>query len=301
MAGGIFSAGVHDQRVEKPTGYGFVMQVGPGRNRVIASPRELPHASSHERPRLFVVVSLWCLRAGRDPLELRRYGRRVKVRPQSLKLLRLLVDGRRTTVPRDAIQAAIWGADVFVDVEQGVNHCIKELRAALRDDAESPRFIQTIPRQGYRFIAPVEAVAASPAPIAASGASAPVGQPAHRAAPAAWGWGLLTAALVLAALVVMAWRQSATGPASLDQATVAVLPFAVGNSESPPYLGVSIADAVIAGLARQGAITVRPLAAVMRYESSPVPAVEVAQALGVDMVVTGGDRAGRSRQPIASP
>ena len=72
-----------------------------------------------------------------DLLELRRNGRRIKIRPQSLKLLCLLVEQHGTTVSRDAIQAAMWGADVFVDVEQGVNHCIRELRAALRDDLTS--------------------------------------------------------------------------------------------------------------------------------------------------------------------
>ena len=221
-----------------------------------------------------------------DPPELRKSGRRIKVRPQSLKLLRLLVERHATTVPRDAIQAAIWGADVFVDVEQGVNHAVKELRAALRDDAESPRFIQTIPRQGYRFIAPVEAVATSPIPIATADMSAPVAQSKIRVSRTSWGWGLLTASIVLAAIAVVAFRPSSPAPATVEPATVAVLPFGV-DGQSPSYLGVSIADVLIAGLSRHQALTVRPLAAVMRYESSPPPAAEVAHALGVDIVVTG--------------
>ena len=57
-------------------------------------------------------------------------------------------------VSRDDLQRALWGGETFVDFEQGVNHAIRELRAALGDSAESPRFIQTLPRRGYRFIAP---------------------------------------------------------------------------------------------------------------------------------------------------
>jgi DNA-binding winged helix-turn-helix (wHTH) protein/TolB-like protein len=222
-----------------------------------------------------------------EPLELRKNGRRIKVRPQSLKLLRLLVERHGTTVPRDAIQAAIWSADVFVDVEQGVNHCIKELRAALRDDAESPRFIQTIPRQGYRFIAPVEAVSQSSdtgpvPPLVLPGAV----RAASRAGRAVWIWGALTAAIVGAAIAVIATRTQRPSRPSTTSLTVAVLPFGV-DGQTPPYLGLSFADAIIAGLARKGAVTVRPIAAVMRYESSPATVAEAAQALGVDFVVTG--------------
>ena len=177
-----------------------------------------------------------------DPPELRKSGRRIKVRPQSLKLLRLLVERHGTTVARDAIQAAIWGADVFVDVEQGVNHAVKELRAALRDDAESPRFIQTIPRQGYRFIAPVEAVATSPSTDRRGGRCPRRSLRSKiRASRTSWGWGLLTASIVLAAIAVVAFRPSSPAPATLEPATVAVLPFAV-DGQSPSYLGVSIAD-----------------------------------------------------------
>ena len=89
--------------------------------------------------------------------ELRRSGRPVRLRPQGLKLLTLLISRPREVIAREEIARFLWDADVFVDFEQGVNHIIKQLRAALRDDAESPRYIETLPRRGYRFIAPVEA------------------------------------------------------------------------------------------------------------------------------------------------
>lgn len=91
-----------------------------------------------------------------ESLELRKHGRLVRARPQALKLLRLLVARPQQLVLRDEIHKELWTADVFVDFEQGVNHCVKQLRAVLGDDADTPRFIQTLPRLGYRFIAPVE-------------------------------------------------------------------------------------------------------------------------------------------------
>ena len=90
--------------------------------------------------------------------QLRKAGRLVRLRPQGLKLLTLLVSRPREVVGREEIAKWLWDADVFVDVEQGVNHTIKQVRAALGDDAESPRYVETIPRRGYRFIAPVEVV-----------------------------------------------------------------------------------------------------------------------------------------------
>ena len=89
-------------------------------------------------------------------LELRKAQRPVRLRPQSLKVLRLLVSRPRQLISREEIHKELWGADVFVDFEQGVNHSVKQLRAALGDDADVPRYIETLPRRGYRFIAPVE-------------------------------------------------------------------------------------------------------------------------------------------------
>lgn len=222
-----------------------------------------------------------------EPLELRKNGRRIKVRPQSLKLLRLLVERHGTTVPRDAIQAAIWSADVFVDVEQGVNHCIKELRAALRDDAESPRFIQTIPRQGYRFIAPVEPAGRSHTAAADPPSVLPGPVPEQpRPGWAVWIWSALTATIVVGAIVLIATRTGIQPRPASASLSVAVLPFRV-DGQTPSYLGLSFADAVIAGLARKGTVTVRPTAAVTRYESAPAAVAEAAQALGVDFVVSG--------------
>jgi TolB-like protein/DNA-binding winged helix-turn-helix (wHTH) protein/Tfp pilus assembly protein PilF len=88
--------------------------------------------------------------------ELRRDGALIKLQPQPFKVLAFLAAQAGQVVTREEIQREIWGDETFVDYEQGVNFCIKRIRAALGDDAQSPRFIETLPRRGYRFIAPVE-------------------------------------------------------------------------------------------------------------------------------------------------
>jgi DNA-binding winged helix-turn-helix (wHTH) protein len=88
--------------------------------------------------------------------ELRRQGVLVKLPPQPFKLLTLLVARPGAIVTRDEIRRELWSEDTFVDFEQGVNFSIRQVREALGDDAEAPRYVQTVPRRGYRFIAPVE-------------------------------------------------------------------------------------------------------------------------------------------------
>src|SRR5215472_8542576 len=87
--------------------------------------------------------------------ELRRHGDRVKLPPQPFRVLELLARHRGEVVTRSAIRERIW-TDAFVDFEQGLNFCIRQIREALGDTADSPRFIETLPRRGYRFLFPVE-------------------------------------------------------------------------------------------------------------------------------------------------
>ncbi len=84
--------------------------------------------------------------------ELRKEGHLVRLKPQPLKLLALLVSRAGDVVGRDHIQEALWGPGTFIDFEQGVNHCIRQIRRALGDDADHPRFVETLPRRGYRFL-----------------------------------------------------------------------------------------------------------------------------------------------------
>src|SRR6267154_448239 len=79
-------------------------------------------------------------------------GQPVKLPPQPTKLLIFLTSRRGELVTREEIKESLWGADTFVDFEQGLNFCIKKIRFALGDNPDQPEFIQTLPRRGYRFI-----------------------------------------------------------------------------------------------------------------------------------------------------
>ena len=87
--------------------------------------------------------------------ELRREGVAVKLQPQPFTVLSLLVERAGELVLREELKKALWGEETYVDFERGLNFCINQVRAALGDSAESPQFIQTVPRRGYRFIAGV--------------------------------------------------------------------------------------------------------------------------------------------------
>jgi TolB-like protein/DNA-binding winged helix-turn-helix (wHTH) protein/tetratricopeptide (TPR) repeat protein len=98
--------------------------------------------------------------------ELRRRGLRVRLRGRPIEILRALLERPGDLVTRDELRARLWTADTFVDFDHGLNSSVNKLREALDDTAENPRFIETVPRRGYRWIGPVEALA--PAPIESS-------------------------------------------------------------------------------------------------------------------------------------
>jgi len=88
--------------------------------------------------------------------ELRKGGVLVKLQQQPFKVLALLVSRPGDIVTREELRGQIWGGDTFVDFDQGLNFCIKQIRVALGDQADTPRYVETLPRRGYRFIAPLE-------------------------------------------------------------------------------------------------------------------------------------------------
>src|SRR6267143_3367235 len=87
--------------------------------------------------------------------ELRQRGDLIKLPPQLFKVLELLTRRRGEMVTRGEIRDHVWSGDTFVDFEQGLNFCIRQIREALGDTADAPRFIETLPRRGYRFVMPV--------------------------------------------------------------------------------------------------------------------------------------------------
>jgi len=90
--------------------------------------------------------------------QLLKNGLAIRLKPQPFKLLKLLVNEAGRVVTREEIRAALWSGDTFVDFDQGVNFAIKQVREALDDDSERSLYIQTVPKRGYRFVAPVEIV-----------------------------------------------------------------------------------------------------------------------------------------------
>ena len=187
-----------------------------------------------------------------DTLELRKNGRSLKVRPQSLKLLTLLLRRAGELVSRGEIEQALWDRETFVDFEQGVNHCIKELRTAFGDAPDSPRYIQTLPRRGYVFIGPVERVPAGPSPVAA--AEAP---PRRRLGPA---WVQATAlAAVVVGVAIVPYAARSGGTAAPQVPALRVLPFSTQPSDST--LGVGLANAISARLGGQQLVSIHPTGA----------------------------------------
>jgi DNA-binding winged helix-turn-helix (wHTH) protein len=92
-----------------------------------------------------------------DTEELRKFGIPIKLRPQPLRLLALLASHAGQVVSREEIKEQLWGEDTYVDFEHGMNKCVKQIRTALGDDVNKPVYIETVPRHGYRFLAPVVA------------------------------------------------------------------------------------------------------------------------------------------------
>lgn len=158
--------------------------------------------------------------------ELRRNGRRVKLQPQAFKLLALLLERQGDLVSREEMHRSLWGDDTFVNFDQGLNFAIKNIRQALGDDADRPRYVETLPRRGYRFIAPIEPIASNgsatnghfgagsapavfaPSPQAAQSPALPGGVlPAPAPEPAAHIRWLppVVAAMVLAAVGIALW------------------------------------------------------------------------------------------------
>src|SRR5690242_1170658 len=99
--------------------------------------------------------------------ELRKQGRVLRLRGRPFDILLLLLARGGDVISRDELRQQLWPADTFVDFDHGLNSAMNRLRDALGDSAESPRFIETLPKRGYRFIAPIEAIRPDPTPVEA--------------------------------------------------------------------------------------------------------------------------------------
>src|SRR5689334_12224850 len=98
--------------------------------------------------------------------ELRKNGRTVALEPQPAKALTLLLARAGDIVSREDLRDAVWGSDTHVDFDRGLAYCVSQIRSALGDSGENPRFLQTLPRKGFKFIAPIDGPPAVPGPAA---------------------------------------------------------------------------------------------------------------------------------------
>jgi DNA-binding winged helix-turn-helix (wHTH) protein/TolB-like protein len=178
---------------------------------------------------------------------LTREGRTIRLQPQPARVLAILVGQAGTIVSRDELRRQIWNDGTFVDFERGLNFCIAQIRSALGDTADSPRFIETVPRRGYRFIAPVRDGSAFTAPVAAPPLTPPtVLEPRRRHKS----WVPVAAFAVLIAitslLVVNTWRA-----AGVDRRVrIAVVPFDNETGmDDFDLIARGVADATVARLA----------------------------------------------------
>jgi DNA-binding winged helix-turn-helix (wHTH) protein/tetratricopeptide (TPR) repeat protein len=174
--------------------------------------------------------------------ELYKHGIHLKLQDQPFQVLALLLEHPGELVTREDLRQKLWSADTFVDFDTGLNSAIKKLRDALSDSAEEPRYIETLPRRGYRFIAPVENghLSASPA-VHEKLAVVPL-----RATPTAWNKRWLALAIVAAALAVItavaAWRIFFSRPVLTETDTILLASFV--NKTGDPIFDNSLDKAL---------------------------------------------------------
>ncbi len=233
--------------------------------------------------------------------EVRKQGLKIKLSEQPLRILLLLIERAGETVTRDEVRRRLWPAETFVDFDAGLNSAIKKLRDALGDPAENPRFIETVPRRGYRFIGPVQQPAVQGNDEVSPNRPRAVGGSPHRR------W-LLIATLVTP-LAIGAWLSLGNGWPRLSArlglaasprriTSIAVLPFenlsGNGNREQD-YFVDGMTEALTTNLAQFKSLRVPSRTSATQYKQRTKSLAQIARELNVDAVVQGavvrsGDR-----------
>jgi TolB-like protein/DNA-binding winged helix-turn-helix (wHTH) protein/Flp pilus assembly protein TadD len=226
--------------------------------------------------------------------ELHKAGVKVKLQEQPFRVLALLVDRAGQVVTREELQHKIWPTDAYVAFDQGLNNAIKKVRDALGDSADSPRFIETLARHGYRFVAPV-----GPAPQRPSEPSqVRFGSRTLRKAALI---GLASASL-LAALAYGTWYASTmrAGPPAA-KVILAVLPFDnLSRDPDQEFFSDGLTEEMIAQLGKLNPerLTVISRGSVAKYKDSRLPANQIGGELHADYLVQGSVRRASDRVRI---
>ena len=221
--------------------------------------------------------------------ELHKQGIKIKLHDQPFQVLAMLLEHPGELVTREQLHHKLWPADTFVDFDVGLNSAIKRLRDALGDSTEDPRYVETLPRRGYRFIAPVEGQKTSqPGELSAEVTSPPLGQAGPRSI--SWRRSLLAALLVLTLAAVFfsavrAWRGHSTGSRIRS---LAVLPLEnLSGDPSQEYFVDGMTDELTTNLAKIKSLRVISRSSAMQYKNARTPLAEIARSLHVDAVVEG--------------
>jgi len=232
--------------------------------------------------------------------ELRKRGLRVRLQEQPFQVLAMLLERAGQVVGREELQKKLWPADTFVDFDHGLNKAINKIREALGDSAESPRFVETVARRGYRFIADVRVADAAPPrspepapqPHPASDASdrrdlaGTLATLRRRRPPRAWT--LSTSALLVLLISLAAWKLHSYTPPSSVIRSLAVLPLeSLSSDASQDYFADGMTDELITDLGQISALRVISRTSVMAYKHTRKPLPQIARELNVDAVVEG--------------
>jgi TolB-like protein/DNA-binding winged helix-turn-helix (wHTH) protein/Tfp pilus assembly protein PilF len=213
--------------------------------------------------------------------ELHKDAQKVALPPKAFEVLKALVEHPGEVVTREDLRAKLWAADTFVEFDDGLNHAVKKLRQALGDSSENPRFIETLPRYGYRFLASAETV------------RVPKSGSAHRrravTAAVAAGGALLAVAAVLVAFDIGGVRgRLFPSPNEPPIRSLAVLPLSnLSGDPQQDYFADGMTDALITDLAKIRAVKVISRTSVMQFKNVKKPLPEIARELGVDGILEG--------------
>ncbi len=213
--------------------------------------------------------------------ELHKDGQKVPLPPKAFEVLRCLVEHPEEVVTREDLRSRLWAADTFVEFDDSLNHAVKKLRQVLGDSAENPQFIETLPRHGYRFVAPTNEANIP------DGAPKPKRRYAVPALVSALALLALMAALVaydIGGLRRRLWGHTTSPPIR----SLAVLPLSnLTGDPQQDFFAVGMTDALITDLAKIRELKVISRTSVMQFKDTKKPLPEIARALGVDGIVEG--------------
>ena len=232
--------------------------------------------------------------------ELRKRGVKLRLQGQPLELLGILLQSAGNLVTREELRTQLWQADTFVDFDHSLHNAVARLREVLGDSAETPRYIETLPRRGYRFIAAVETIEEVRAPLrlaetnkepreGAMGESAPVATRANWRAGVVLS--ILCACCAIGVAVWVAWPRLHAKNAVPAMRSIAVLPLGnLSGDAAQEYFADGMTEELITELSRIHALRVVSRTSVMEYKGTKKHLPQIARELGVDGIVEGSVR-----------